>query len=452
MLFERIESKGLAHYSYIVGDGQEAVVIDPRRDCDIYVQKTAQAGLRIAHVLETHRNEDYVVGSSELATRTGAQVWHADAQLDYQYGKPVEEGQTWVVGRLKVQAIHSPGHTPGSMSYLIHEPSGAPWMVCTGDALFAGDVGRVDFLGMDRAPEMAGLLYDTIFNKLLPLGDGVIVCPAHGSGSACGGAIADRVWTTIGLERRLNPKLQFTDRDAFIAHTARQLEYPPYFRRVEEWNLMGGPLLGTLPMPTPLSPQAFADKAQNAIVIDTRSELGFGTAHIPGALSIPLGHLPRFAGWFLPLDRPILLVNETDDPIEATRYLIRLGYDDLAGYLAGGMWAWHTAGRESSSTRMITVQELCRHLDAHEDAWILDVRSDAEVEAAQVPDAQHIHLTQLPHHLDEVPKDRTVTIFCGSDVRATMAASLLQRAGWTDLAVVLGGLAGWSSTTCPLEL
>ena len=452
MLFERIESKGLAHYSYIVGDGQEAVVIDPRRDCDIYVQKTAQAGLRIAHVLETHRNEDYVVGSSELATRTGAQVWHADAQLDYQYGKPVEEGQTWVVGRLKVQAIHSPGHTPGSMSYLIHEPSGAPWMVCTGDALFAGDVGRVDFLGMDRAPEMAGLLYDTIFNKLLPLGDGVIVCPAHGSGSACGGAIADRVWTTIGLERRLNPKLQFTDRDAFIAHTARQLEYPPYFRRVEEWNLVRGPLLGTLPMPTPLSPQAFADKVQNAIVLDTRSELGFGTAHIPGALSIPLGHLPRFAGWFLPLDRPILLVNETDDPIEATRYLIRLGYDDLAGYLAGGMWAWHTAGRESSSTRMITVQELCRHLDAHEDAWILDVRSDAEVEAAQVPDAQHIHLTQLPHHLDEVPKDRTVTIFCGSDVRATMAASLLQRAGWTDLAVVLGGLAGWSSTTCPLEL
>jgi hydroxyacylglutathione hydrolase len=148
----------------------------------------------------------------------------------------------------------------------------------------------------------------------------------------------------------------------------------------------------------------------------------------------------------------ILLVNETDDPTEATRYLIRLGYDDLVGCLSGGMWAWHTAGRESSSIRMITVQELCRHLDAHEDAWILDVRSDAEVEAAQIPDAQHIHLTQLPHRLDEVPKDRTVTIFCGSDVRATIAASLLQRAGWTNLAVVLGGLAGWSSTTCPLEL
>jgi hydroxyacylglutathione hydrolase len=452
MLFERIESKGLAHYSYLVGDGQEAVVVDPRRDCDIYVQKTTQAGMRIAHVLETHRNEDYVVGSVELAARTGAQIWHADAQLDYQYGQPVKDGQTWTMGRLKLQAIHSPGHTPGSMSYLLHDPGGAPWIVFTGDALFAGDVGRVDFLGMDRAPEMAGLLYDTIFNRLLPLGDGVIVCPAHGSGSACGGAIADRVWTTIGLERRLNPKLQFTDRDAFIANTARQLEYPPYFRRMEEWNLEGGPLLGALPVPTPLSAHEFAHKAQDAVVLDTRGELGFGAAHVPDALSIPMGILPRFGGWFLPLDRPVLLVNETDDPTEAARYLLRLGFDNLAGYLAGGMSAWHTAGMESSATETVTVQELCRLLDAHEDTWILDVRSDMEVAAARIPDAHHIHLTQLPHHLDEVPTDHYITIFCGSGRRAVVAASLLQREGRQDLAVVLGGLSGWNSTTCPLEL
>ena len=452
MLFERVESKGLAHYSYIVGDGKEAVVVDPRRDCDIYVQKTTRAGMRIAHVLETHRNEDYVVGSVELAARTGAQIWHADAQLDYQYGQPVKDGQTWRVGRLELQAIHSPGHTPGSMSYLLHDPSGALWIVFTGDALFAGDVGRVDFLGMDRAPEMAGLLYDTICNKLLPLGDGVVVCPAHGSGSACGGAIADRVWTTIGLERRLNPKLQFTDRDAFIANTAKQLEYPPYFRRVEEWNLEGGPLLGALPVPTPLSAHEFAQKAQDAVVLDTRGGLGFSAAHVPDALSIPMGILPRFAGWFLPLDRPILLVNETDDPTEAVRYLLRLGFDHLAGYLAGGMRAWHTAGMESSATETVTVQKLCRLLDAHEDTWILDTRSDMEVAAARIPDAHHIHLTQLPSHLDEVPTDHHITIFCGSGRRAVVAASLLHREGRQDLAVVLGGLSGWNSATCPLEL
>jgi len=452
MLFERIESQGLAHYSYIVGDGKDAVVIDPRRDCDIYIEKATQENLGITHILETHRNEDYVVGSLELAARTGAEIWHADAQLDYRYGQAVEEGQTWQAGRLKLQAIHTPGHTPGSMSYLLHDPGGAPWMVFTGDALFAGDVGRVDFLGMDRAGEMAGLLYDSIFHKLVPLGDGVIVCPAHGAGSACGGAIAERVWTTIGLERQLNPKLQFAARDAFIANAARQLEYPPYFRRMEEWNVEGAPLLGSLPVLAPLSPAEFAQKAREAVVLDTRIDLSFGAAHVPGAISIWMGRLSKFAGWFLPLDRPILLVDETGDPTQTVRYLHRLGYDNLAGYLAGGMLAWHTSGRESGSIRTITVQALCHHLDAHEDTWILDVRSDGEVAAGGIPDAQHIHLTQLPHHLGEVPQDRPVTIFCGSGVRAMIAASLLHRAGWENLTVVLGGLAGWRSTTCPLEL
>jgi hydroxyacylglutathione hydrolase len=388
----------------------------------------------------------------ELAACSGAEIWHADAQLGYKYGQPVEDGQAWQVGRLAVQAIHSPGHTEGSMGYLLREPGGAPWMVFTGDALFAGDVGRVDLLGIGRAPEMAGLLYDTIFGKLLPLGDDVIVCPAHGAGSACGGSIADRIWTTIGLERKLNPKLQFTGRDAFIANVAKKLERPPYFERAERWNLEGAPLLGALPAPTPLSPEAFAKKAVEAAVLDTRMDLGFGAAHVPRAVSVWLGGVPRFAGWILSFDQPILLVNETDDPTQVTRYLIRLGYDDLAGYLSGGMLAWHTAGRESSSIHTITVQALCHMLDAGEEPWILDVRSDEEMKATSIPNAQHIHVTQLLARLYEVPRDRPVHIFCGSGLRSMIAASLLQREGWQDLTVVLGGLASWRSTTCPLEL
>jgi hydroxyacylglutathione hydrolase len=452
MLFERIESEGLAHYSYLIGDQREAVVIDPRRDCDIYMEKAYQQGLRIAHVLETHRNEDYVIGSVELAARTDAEIWHADAQLDYRYGRPAEDGQTWKVGRLKLQAIHSPGHTPGSMSYLLHDPDGAPWVVFTGDALFAGDVGRVDLLGMDRAEEMASLLYDTIYHKLLPLGDEVIVCPAHGAGSVCGASIAERVWTTIGLERRHNPKLQYTDEAEFVAHVAQELERPPYFRRMEALNLEGPPLLRALPVPVPLSPGVFAKNAQNAIVLDTRMELGFGSAHVPGALSIWLKGLPGFAGWFVPYDHSILLVSEMDNPVEATRYLIRLGYDDLDGYLSGGMLAWHMAGLESSSITTVTVQALCHLLDESENTWVLDVRSSEELEkAGQIPGAQHIHITQLPDRPNEVPKDRTVYIFCGSGLRSMIAASLLQSKGWKDLVVVLGGLAGWSSVTCPLE-
>jgi hydroxyacylglutathione hydrolase len=452
VLFERIESKGLAHYSYIIGDQKEAIVIDPRRDCNIYIWKAYQEGVRISHVLETHRNEDYVVGSLELATRTGAEIWHADAQLHYLYGQPVEDGQAWKVGRLELEAIHSPGHTPGSMSYLLRDADSAPWMVFTGDALFAGAVGRVDLLGMDRTEEMAVLLYDTLFTKLLALGDEVMVCPAHGAGSVCGSAISERPWTTIGLERRHNPRLQHKDKAEFIADVARELERPPYFRRMEKLNHEGAPLLGALPVVTPLPAHTFAEKAEQAIVLDTRMELSFGSAHVPDAAFIWLKRVPGFAGWFLPYDRPILLVNETDDPTQPARYLIRLGYDRLAGYLSGGMLAWHTAGLESRSVRTVTVQELCQLLDEGADIWILDVRSKEELATAgEIPGAHHIHITQLPHHLDEVPKDRTSYIFCGSGLRSMTAASLLQREGWTDLVVVLGGLAGWSSFTCPLE-
>ncbi len=216
MFMERIISEGIAHLSYIIMGSGEAWVIDPRRDCEIYLEKTHKKGIRITHILETRRNEDYVIGSLELASRTGAKIWHADSQLDYQYGYPVEEGQEWKLSGLKLEAIHTPGHTPGSMSYLLRDTGGAPWMVFCGDTLFSGDVGRVDLLGMAKARELAGMLYDTIFRKLLPLGDGVIVCPAHGAGSVCGSSITDRPWTTIGLERKLNPMLQFQARDAFI--------------------------------------------------------------------------------------------------------------------------------------------------------------------------------------------------------------------------------------------
>ena len=260
------------------------------------------------------------------------------------------------------------------------------------------------------------------------------------------------MWTTLGLERQLNPRLQVADREDFVAHVVRELERPPYFRRMEVWNVEGAPLLGDLPTPPPLSAQEFARQAPDAIVLDTRMEVGFGAAHVPGALSIWMSGLPSFCGWFVPYDRPILLVNETDDPTQAVRYLTRMGYDVIAGYLSGGMLSWHLAGQESTAIPTTTVQALCHQLDAHEDLWILDVRSDDEVAANEIPGAHHIHVTQLPGQMGQVPQDRTVYVFCGSGLRSMTAASLLQRAGWQNLVVVLGGLAGWHSTTCPLDL
>jgi len=450
MLFERIESKGLAHYSYIIGDGNQAVVIDPRRDCEIYLEKAARENCQISHIMETHRNEDYVIGSVELADHTGAEIWHADGQLDYHYGKPANDGQVWKIGRFRMQAISTPGHTPGSMSYLLYDPDNVPWIVFTGDTLFAGDIGRVDLPGLDIMKEMAGLLYSSLFDKLMKMDDGVLVYPGHGPGSVCGTAIAGRMWTTIGIERRYNPKLQYKDKSEFVAKIAKELERPPYFRQMEKLNIEGAPILGNLPLLRPLSPKSFAEKAKESIILDTRLEVGFGGAHIPNAISIWTKGVPSFAGWFLPYDKPILLVNETDNAEETVRNLIRLGYDNLAGYLAGEMHSWHTAGLDSEKTKMVTVQELCHQLDSREDIWILDVRGEEEVKNAQIPNTHNIHIAQIPEKMNQIPKEKSVYIFCGSGLRSMVVASLLQRQGWENVTVVLGGLAGWNSITCSL--
>ncbi len=454
MLLERIVSAGLAHYSYLVGDKNQALVIDPRRDVDDYIKMATEAGMRIAYVLETHRNEDYFVGSMELAGRTGAQVWHADDQWEYQYGRPVTAGQKWKVGRLEVEAIATPGHTPGSMSYLLRDPSGIPWMLFCGDTLFAGEVGRIDLMGKDLAAENAGLLYESLFKRLLPLGDEVILCPAHGSGSVCGELIAERLWTTIGLEKKHNARLQESQEQFVASMLKSQLDRPPYFRRMEKVNLEGRPILGALPSPQPLDAKSFfaLSEKQNAQILDTRQELAFGAAHVPGSQSIWLEGLASFAGWFLSYDRPILLVGEGNFVENIAAILLRLGFDDIAGFLAGGMLNWHMSGLESSAIRTLTVQELCRLLDEGDPIWILDVRSESELERdGKIDKAQHIPITAIAKSLDEVPKDMEVYVFCGSGMRSMVAASFLKARGWKRLAVILGGMAGWKSRTCPIK-
>lgn len=443
MFLQRIESEGLAHNSYLIGDGNDAVVIDPRRDCDIYLDMTQPKGMRIRHILETHRNEDYVVGSLELATRTSAQIWHADDQMDYLYGTGAENGQTWSIGDLRLEALFTPGHTPGAMSYLLYDRDGERWAVFTGDTLFAGDVGRVDLFGEERMGECARDLYASLYDKLLPLGDGVLVCPAHGAGSACGESIADRPITTIGYERLHNLKLQARDRGEFVALVAHSRERPPYFTRMETWNLHGRPLLGPLPRLSPLSPAEFQDRMRDTTVVDVRDEMSFGAAHILGALSIWLGGLARWAGWFLSYDRPLLLVAHEKDVEDATRVLARLGYDDVVGYLAGGMHAWHAAGKDSESTIMTTSAALQeRPMEGHEE-WILDVRNEGELESkGEIPGAHNIPLTQLPDHLLDVPHDRPIQVFCASGHRSMIAGSLLQSQGREGVTVVLGGTDG----------
>jgi hydroxyacylglutathione hydrolase len=453
MRIERIESEGLAHYSYFLADGDEAIVIDPRLDVDIYIRLALKEGCRITQILETHRNEDYLVGSVRLGNRTGAEIWHADAQLEYTYGRPAEEGQSFQAGRLQLNAMRTPGHTPGSMSYVLSTDDGTPWMVFSGDTLLAGDVGRTDLQGPERIEASAAALHDSLFRKLLPLGDDVILCPAHGSESVCGGSISDRPWTTIGLERRLNSKLRL-DRDDFIEATAVERSKPPYFKQMEAGNLEGITLPSRLPIPPPMEVREFEELSRELLVLDARDHLAFGACHIPGAVSIWRDGIPNYAGWLLEPDRPLLLVVDREDLERTAHYLLRMGYIEQPGYLSGGMLRWQEAGLETASVPMISTQDLCRKLDEGGDDAILDIRADEErASDGRLHRALTIPLEDLPGRLDDIPENRLLNIFCGSGLRSMAAASLLLRSERDfEPRVVLGGAAGWKSARCPIEL
>lgn len=440
MLFEKVESMGLAQYSYIVGDGYEAVVIDPRRDCQIYVDLAFSAGMQITHILETHRHEDYAVGSVVLAKATGAEIWHADPQLPYKYGSAVEPGQEWHLGSLMIKALHTPGHTEGSRSYVLDAQTGTPWCVFTGDVLFTGEVGRVDFLGMDRAPEMAGHLYTSIFDALLPLGDGVILCPGHGYGSACGSSIADRPMSTLGIERQLNPRLQFTERDAFIANVARKLPKPEYFSKMEEWNLQGPPPVKGMSGVQALPPKLFNEKIRDAVVVDLRTIDAFSGGHIPGSLSIAAANVPSYIGWFVDTEAQILLVGESDKVIKAVTYLGRQGYDNVMGYLAGGIYDWTVSNLAIETTKLYTPKELISAVNVSDDLTLIDVRSPEETETGMLKGALNIPIKGFSSRIGEIPPNSQVVFYCAEGPRAVATTSALQRAGHPNAAMLRGGL------------
>lgn len=456
MFLEKVKSESLAHLSYILGHGGEAAVIDPRRDCEIYVDIAHRNGARITHIFETHRNEDYVIGSRDLARRTGAEIYHGK-NLAFAYGNPVSEGDTFDVGDIRLTILETPGHTFESISIALSDQSFGekPIGVFTGDCLFIGTVGRTDFFP-DRAREVAGLQYDSIFDKILPLGDPVILYPAHGAGSVCGSGMANREFSTLGYERMFNPALQAKDREAFIEQKISGHEYqPPYFRKMEEYNQNGSaPVMDLLPEPPPLSPGEFEQAMQKGdLAIDLRSPEAFAGAFIPGSLAIPLAMVPAFAGYFVPYDKDIILVVNSHNEVDtAVRHFFRLGFDRLAGFLAPGMHGWEISGRQYGRIPAVHVKELVRRIHEKERFTLLDVREISEVkETGKLPGAVHIFLGELPQLIDKVPKDKPVTTFCGSGKRAIIAASYLKQHGFGKVEDSLGSMEACMAVGCPVE-
>ena len=454
MIFERIKSAGIAHNSYLIGSGSDAVVIDPRRDCQIYIDSTQQKRLKIKYVFETHCNEDYVIGSTELNNITGAEIYHGPG-LEWKYGNTLRDGQQFRIGSLRLTAIHTPGHTDESMSYTIADldTGGVTVMVFTGDALFVGDVGRTDLHGPEEASRLASNLYDSIFNKLLPLGNGVILCPAHGAGSVCGLNIADRDESTIGIERVQNPVLQIKDKDEFVRYkVAEKPERPHYFRRMEIYNREGPPILGCLPLPSPLTPMEFRQKMEEgAVVVDTSEPAAFGGAHIKGAYSIWLEGLPAFAGWVIPYDKTILLVLEDQTHLErAVRYLIRAGYDQIAGYLRDGTEGWYNAGFPTENLPLLSVHQLKGMLDHNEDLLVLDTREQDEWASGHIEGALHIYVGHLEERLSDIPRDKPIAVICSVGHRAGLGTSILLKAGYERVYNVLGSVRAWVAAGFPV--
>jgi hydroxyacylglutathione hydrolase len=446
MILEKVKTEGLAQISYLVGSEKEAIVIDPRRDCQVYIDIAQREGMKIGKIFETHRNEDYVIGSLELAHSTGAKIYHGPG-LAFKYGETLKDVQEFCFGKMKMTAIHTPGHTPESMSYSIADvdASEEPIVVFTGDALFVGDVGRIDFYGPEEAPRMAKNLYNSIFDKLLPLGDGVILCPGHGAGSVCGGAISKREHSTLGLERVQNPVLQKNKEEFIKFKVSEHHETPPYFRKMEQYNLNGPPLLGYLPNPDPLSPNELQNQMKlGAVVVDTRTPPAFGGAHIKGSYSIRLSRLPVYAGWVLPYDKPIILVLENNQDLElAVRYLIRLGYDQIVGYLRDGIDAWYNQALPTEQLGLLTVQELKKRLDRGDDLFVLDVREKGKWDEGHIEGARHIYAGHIERRLDEMPTDRPIVVACNTGNHASLVTSILSREGYEEVYNLLGGMAAW---------
>lgn len=471
MLFRRFEDPDLSQYSYAVGcrTAGELAIVDPRRDVDVYLGLAGDEGMKITRVLETHVHADFASGARELARRTGAELLVSGHDRGESFEVAFDhtdlaDGDRVELGDVRIEAVHTPGHTPEHLSYLVYDGARSqrvPMLFLTGDFLFVGSLGRPDLLGEEAERRLARSLFDSLRDVLPDLPDGLEIHPGHGAGSMCGSGMSGRPTSTLGFERIANPYLDpELSREAFVERILGSVPpYPPYYRRMKRVNSEGPKILDGLPGREPLPVDRFAELAEgSAVVVDLRDHLAFGGGHVPGSFGIGAGaKLSTWAAWTVPYDRPILLVGDEPghrDPQEqiesAVRSLVRVGLDDVVGYLDGGMSAWAESGREIAELPQASPVEIQRRLEQGEAIHVLDVRTDAEWESGHVEGARHVMAGFVAERVDEVPDDgKPVAVICGSGYRSTVAASVLARAGFERLVNVTGGMTAWKCAELP---
>ncbi len=450
MFFKQFYLGCLAHGSYLLGSNGEAVVIDPQRDVDQYIEEAKAQGLTIKYVIETHLHADFVSGHRELAERTGAQiVFGKKAKVTFPH-IATSEGDILVVGMLELKTFETPGHTPESICILAKdtEDKGSPERLFTGDTLFIGDVGRPDLVGAKgyTAQEMVGFMFESLHNKLLNLDDAVEVYPAHGAGSLCGKHLSDEKSSTIGREKQFNYALKPMSRETFIQMMTTDLpEVPAYFPKDAEINRQGAVPLGTIVTPLPLKAAEVAREMQSgSLVLDVRSAVEYAGGHIKGSLNIGLGgQFASWAGTLIKIGTPIiLLASDLASIDEAVMRLARVGFETAVGYVENGIQGWSNAGFEVIQSLVVTVDELKRMLEEGDELAVIDVRRAGEFENGHVPNAINIPLANLPERLSVLPAGR-LALICASGYRSTMAMGILDRNGLMASMNVVGGTNAW---------
>ncbi len=451
MYFQQITVPGLGCNSYILGcpAARQMVVVDPKRDVQDYMDISRNEGMKITHIIETHIHADHVSGQQELKSRTGADICVLDSSpVEYEHIK-LKEGQRIEFGAVRMEVMATPGHTPQSLSLLVSDlmRSEDPWMILTGDLLFVGGIGRPDLAGAEILDEQVQNLYESLYTKIGRLPDYLEIYPAHGQGSLCGKGLSSKSSSTLGYERRTQTALQYSDFDSFRGDMTGDFPVrPKSFTHIIETNRQGPPLLERCPLDRALNPDRFKEACdQEATIIDTRDAGAFGGFHIPGSINI--GFEKQMANWIGMVVDPqadiLLVVDDREKYEQMVVELHRIGYDNIVGYLAGGISAWIMHGMPIDSLSPISVHELKDKIDSKDFGHIVDVRTLEERLGGYVAGSRHVPMTNiLESSLDE-PKNEEVIIVCGSGYRANIVASRLKQDGFIHVHSLAGGLAAW---------
>ena len=447
----------LAHASYLLADERTktAVVVDPQRDVDAYVEEARRLGVRITDVMLTHFHADFVAGHLELRDRCGARI-HLGARAKAGYAfSPLKDGQRLEWGSLGIGVLETPGHTPEGVCLLVYDLDAGrdkPKAVLTGDTLFIGDVGRPDLMASvgHKAADLAGMLYDSLHAKLLTLPDDVLVYPAHGAGSACGKNMSDERVSTIGEQKLYNHALKAASREEFVRQVSDQPEAPAYFAHDAEMNRLERATLDASALKLLGVAEAERLASEGALILDTRDPADFAGAHWRGAVNAGLdGKFANWAGSVLDRERPLVLVADAGREKESLLRLARVGLDRVAGALDGGMGALSARPDLVERTPRLTARALRERLEGAAPPVVIDVRTDAERAAGFVPGSLHLPLSQWPRRMAEVPEGRPVAVYCAGGYRSSIAASLLRAAGRRDVADVIGGFSAWREEGLP---